>query len=526
MNSLPKFCPNCTNYPTLLMSRTKINIKCKCGYDKVISIKDYLNQLKDSHSKLVEITKEINIDVQERTDYLNFFSIDYRCKEIDMDDHQRRNFLNDVLRDYCCCSYQCNTNTKLAEITIDINSNFFNFIGRLKDIKQNLMTQLIKQLNDLESSYEKCITENTAIFCLLQILIDNYNDSKEMETNIVLNSNIQYCYCKNNDSVEDVINYFKTYSIIEATYKDPSFDPVKDITITKTFPRESIISSVIVLQDKRVAVSCREGNIIVYNPQKDFSIDITINYPKDTSIASICQLDNGVIASMSDELNNIKLFSINGNTYQELHTFLYQKDVCGGWFCFPKITALSNNRIAASMRFAEGISIFDGNAPYKSQKPIIILIDESSVKSLLYIKEKELLVSVTDTITFWNVNTFQKVAMLSKGVVKIKSLFQFDNDLLLAFTYNSAKIIDMNKLEIKDTINELKDIYSVMKLRNGTLLLSNRDGEHYLFDIKKKELYELLSLPKEKIIDFIPLGDSSFITYSNDSEYVMKLLQY
>ena len=391
------------------------------------------------------------------------------------------------------------------------------------------MTQLIKQLNDLESSYEKCITENTAIFCLLQILIDNYNDSKEMETNIVLNSNIQYCYCKNNDSVEDVINYFKTYSIIEETYKDPSFDPVKDITITKTFPRERIISSVIVLQDKRVAVSCWEGNITVYNPQKDFSIDITINYPKNTSIASICQLDNGIIASMSDQLNNIKLFSINGNTYQELHTFLYQKDGYGGWWkvSFHKITALSNNRIAASMGFDKGISIFDGNAPYKSQEPIIRLIDESSVKSLLYIKEKKILVSATDTITFWNVNTFQKVAMISTGVVNENSLFQFDNDLLLAFTDNSAKIIDMNKLEIKDTINELKDIYSVMKLRNGTLLLSNSDGEHYLFDIKKKELYELLSLPKEKIIDFVSLGDSSFITYSNDSgKYVMKLLQY
>ena len=166
MNSLPKFCPNCTNYPTLLMSRTKINIKCKCGYDKVISIKDYLNQLKDSNShqgktnsKLVEITKEINMD------------------------------------GLYCCSHQCITNTKLAKI--DIERNFFNVIDDLKYIKQNLMTQLIKQLNDLESSYEKCITENTAIFCLLQILIDNYNDSKEMETNIVLNSNIQYCYCKN-----------------------------------------------------------------------------------------------------------------------------------------------------------------------------------------------------------------------------------------------------------------------------------------------------------------------------------------
>ena len=351
-----------------------------------------------------------------------------------------------------------------------------------------------------------------------------------METNIVLHSNIQDFHCKNNDSVEDVINYFKTYSIIEATYKDPSFDPVKDITITKTFPRESIVSSVIVLQDKRVAVSCWEGNIIVYNPQKDFSIDITINYPKHTSIASICQLDNGVIASMSDQLNNIKLFSINGNTYQELHTFLYQTDGYGGWckVSFPKITALSNNRIAASMRFDKGISIFDGNAPYKSQEPIIRLIDESSVNSLLYIKEKKILVSATDTITFWNVNTFQKVAMISTRVIPNRNaLFQFDNDLLLAFTDNSAKIIDMNKLEIKDTINEFKHIYSVMKLRNGTLLLSNSDGEHYLFDIKKKELYELLSLPKEKIIDFVSLGDSSFITYSNDSgKYVMKLLQY
>ena len=119
--------------------------------------------------------------------------------------------------------------------------------------------------------------------------------------------------------------------------------------------------------------------------------------------------------------------------------------------------------------------------------------------------------------------------MISTGVVNRNSLFQFDNDLLLAFTYNSAKIIDMNKLEIKDTINEVKDIYAVMKLRNGTLILSNRDGENYLFDIKKKELHELLSLPKEKIIDFVSLGDSSFITYSNDLGkyiYVMKLLQY
>ena len=179
------------------------------------------------------------------------------------------------------------------------------------------------------------------------------------------------------------------------------------------------------------------------------------------------------------------------------------------------------------MIFDEGISLFDGNAPYKSQEPITRLVEEKSIESLLYIKEKELLDLATCKISFWNVNTFQKVAMISQSVINRNSLFHFDNDLLLAFTYNSAIIIDINKLEIKDTINEVKDIYAVMKLRNGTLILSNSDGEHYLFDIKKKELQELLSLSKEKIIDFVSLGDSSFITYSNESgEYLMKLLKY
>ena len=93
-----------------------------------------------------------------------------------MDGYKRRTVVDNVYsffnRMRCLLSCQCITNTKLAKI--DIERNFFNVIDDLKYIKQNLMTQLIKQLNDLESSYEKCITENTAIFCLLQILIDNY----------------------------------------------------------------------------------------------------------------------------------------------------------------------------------------------------------------------------------------------------------------------------------------------------------------------------------------------------------------
>ena len=66
MNSFLKFCPNCENFPTLCINRTQINIKCKCGYAQVISIKDYLNQLKKCNSlhcitkpKFVKITDKI-----------------------------------------------------------------------------------------------------------------------------------------------------------------------------------------------------------------------------------------------------------------------------------------------------------------------------------------------------------------------------------------------------------------------------------------------------------------------------------
>lgn len=197
MNSFPKFCPNCKNYPTLRMNRTKINIKCKCGYDKVISIIEYLNQLKDSNShhciinnKVAEITKEIN-----RGSY-------------------------DKIVDIIDCSHQYTTYTKLNNIINDINSEYYKVLHDINAINDNLMSKMKKQFFDLESSYKKCVTENTAIFCLLQILVDNYNDSKEMESNIILNSNIQYYYCENDKNIDDVIDYYKTYSIIEPTYKD------------------------------------------------------------------------------------------------------------------------------------------------------------------------------------------------------------------------------------------------------------------------------------------------------------------
>ena len=176
MNSFRKFCPNCENFPTLCINRTQINIKCKCGYAQVISIKDYLNQLKK------------------------------------------------------CNSLHCITNPKFVKITDKINAGYTHLLTYFKEINDNLLTQMIKQLNDLESSYEQSIKENTDVLSLIQKLIDNYNGSKMMERNIILNSNIQIYKCKNDNSLDNVINYYKTYSIINANFIDFVRDEVDCIS--------------------------------------------------------------------------------------------------------------------------------------------------------------------------------------------------------------------------------------------------------------------------------------------------------
>ena len=228
MNSLPKFCPNCTNYPTLLMSRTKINIKCKCGYDKVISIKDYLNQLKE------------------------------------------------------CNSLHCITKPKFVKITDKITAGYTHLLTYFKEIKDNLLTQMIKQINDLESSYEQSIKENTDVLSLIQKLIDNYNGSKMMERNIILNSNIQIYKCKNDNSLDNVINYYKTYSIINANFIDFVRDEVDCISsnnpkISKTHTKT--LSNNVFTQSTSNLLPFRDRNILIDQKKKTNKIeDKNVNY--------------------------------------------------------------------------------------------------------------------------------------------------------------------------------------------------------------------------------------------------------
>ena len=144
---------------------------------------------------------------------------------------------------------------------------------------------MIKQINDLESSYEQSIKENTDVLSLIQKLIDNYNGSKMMERNIILNSNIQIYKCKNDNSLDNVINYYKTYSIINANFIDPlvrdevdcisSNNPKTPKTHTKT------LSNNVYTKSTSNLLQFRDINILISQKKKTNKIeDKNVNYAR------------------------------------------------------------------------------------------------------------------------------------------------------------------------------------------------------------------------------------------------------
>lgn len=154
MIAASSFCPKCSSIPSLHITAHNLHIKCSCGYDGTMSVKDYLNKIFFITNKGTDSLHEIKIKINKGTEHLK---------------------------------------------------------GYFTNLKDEAITALNNQIANISSAFEESFTRNNDILILLNRLIDNYNNDETMLNNITSNSNINIYQCLDGN----IADYFTKYTIIK-----------------------------------------------------------------------------------------------------------------------------------------------------------------------------------------------------------------------------------------------------------------------------------------------------------------------
>ena len=212
----------------------------------------------------------------------------------------------------------------------------------------------------------------------------NMKDSKERDKsyNTITDDSIKNTITDVNKGNAHLLTYFKEINnahlglSISQNYKEYNILEQINIEEVKTITAQTdCIYSLLYLKDGRVASCSRDSTISIYSPSKEYHCDKVINKNRG-SIPSICELDDGIIVSCSSDGS----IMIGDYTIKNAHN---------GWI--NKVIVLSNNRIASCSD--KTIMIWKSDTPY-SNTPIVVLEGQSvGVSSLLYIKERDIMIS-------------------------------------------------------------------------------------------------------------------------------------
>ena len=246
---------------------------------------------------------------------------------------------------------------------------------------------------------------------------------------------------------------------------------VYEIKCIKTIREKfAYIYFLLLLQDKRVASCSSEKTIRIFNPSNDYHCDQVIKRHRE-GITSICELEDGTIVSCSYD----KSIIIDDYTIKNAHESYIRK-----------VITLPNNRIA-SCSWDHTIKIWKSDPPY-SDTPIKVLKGHSSyVNSILYIKERDILISASydKTLRLWNMSTYQCVTVIQEEF-SYDLLYSIDNNQIIL---NGYDILNIDKCMIeKGPIRKTAQHVSCIKLRdNKTFLGGCSKGKFCFFNINRRQ---------------------------------------
>lgn len=316
-----------------------------------------------------------------------------------------------------------------------------------------------------------------------------------------MNSPIQsYPECDEhtNDDNNHTIKYNNDNSDIEKQ--------IEEVSCIKTITEDTdSINSLLHLKDRRVASCLLDNTIRIYNPSNDYKCEQVIKRHSE-GIKSICQLDDGTIVSCSED----KSIIIGDYTIKNAHDI-----------CINKVIALPNNRIA-SCSIDKKIKIWKSTPPY-SDTPIKVLEGHNaSVNSILYTKERDMLISGSDddTLRLWNMTTYQFLTLIKEVQCSSNALYQIDKDRVIVGGFLTFSIVNIDKCVIEKKIEDTSCgyVHCFLKLRNNdTILCGCSFGIFLFYDMNTQEYKLTKNNHNNEISNLLIIDDNTFISCSWDN---------
>ena len=370
-------------------------------------------------------------------------------------------------------------------------------------LRNGMINYLVKQINDVETAYEESYKRNVNTLKLVTIFVDNYNDDPVMKDNIIHMNCFNYAKCTLSTEVKEVIKFYNEYCVLkEKSNKLFNYFEIKTI-------KEDYNNKLLKLNDNRICHYGYHRESIIYDPIKDYNIVERIDAHKNA--ITMCQLDDGTIVSAT-ESNSLRFGNFLFNNAHNAQ--------------INKLIPLPNN-IMASCSIDHTVKIWNFTSPSNITLIKTMTEHDSDVISILYIKERDIMISVggDNKLCLWNMSTL-KCEKIIKGIDNCSknSLYKIDNDRIFVGRYDNLSILNITKMKIEKTIkfNDCTTLKCFIKLRDNIILCGTAAGRFLVYNMETKKSELIYNNHLEDVTNFINIDEHTFMSCSEDSIKVWK----
>ena len=481
-------CPSCSSTPLIefIMTNKELisEVKCNCGtnYLPLPSMEFYLTDNTRSYQKC------FNCHLKNPCLYCNQCKIFIcsNCSFTHNKDHHNC-ISDDIIRNKCIvhpkkyykfhcydckvelckqCKDQKHSNhyTKaysdlLSEDIVNIKSkelsaHYETIRKNLYNIKVDIIERLMNVIDDINRIYKSNVSNNKLLMQYISNIIRQYkiyhkNPNYTLISNVLKNTQMN----KINFDSYFYSDVFKYKEEISTFFKNNYFIKVKNQCIdlcerTKKIIKQyhtKDINCIIQLNDGRVA-SCSDDETINIYSSIDYSIEFTINVEK--SVKSICQMNNGVIAAMSE--NEISFWSSNSSKKEKIFAFSPF-----GLISITKMIKLQNGNLLTTSEENGEIKIWSFDEKNKNKiENEMILPSRSEIVTVIEINNNIIAISQDNSLLIVDLNTKEIIKELENLNIQSKCLTKL-NDKIITYD-NISKVITYINAETFQIENQSK----------------------------------------------------------------------